>query len=546
MISSFSIPDTLAVVPVIFNAGAAVLPALLGALASFVTLLFKPKELFSACKRRPMVLLAVLLVGMAIFFWIKSPPAAHSPAQMTAATSPRITNSNDPDWAAVALEIIRQEARAKALGKTEIEPTVNSGPPSDGAEALQFRGDKSRTGFLGGSSPSKLVPLWEYNEIGAVFLSSVLVHQGKVYGASAFLDPGGSFGTIFCLDAVTGEEIWVTETSDPSAKTELMGIFSSPAITADGKNLLIGEGLHLDYGSSLICLDTASGRVKWNIKTPIHIESSPAIEGDIVVVGAGAIEKGSDHKPQGDPQGEGHPGFVLGIRISDGEELWRHQVNDPESSPVIHDGVAYIGSGIDGNAVVAIRIAPDNELNGRPRELWRTSTPFPTSGAVTLAEGSILVGCGAGDFVFTAANPEGAVIALDPKSGKILWDVKMPDAILGPIAVKDQVALCPVRNGELVAVDLASKGKELWRARVHKNSPLLSGAAFTGEKAYAVSSDGYLAVIDAQTGSVTESIYLNDPRKPGELGLSVSSPLVADGRIFVGSETGGLRCYVGK
>jgi hypothetical protein len=43
---------------------------------------------------------------------------------------------------------------------------------------------------------------------------------------------------------------------------------------------------------------------------------------DVVVAGAGAIEVGPEHKPKGDPNGRGHPGYVLGVRISDGKELW--------------------------------------------------------------------------------------------------------------------------------------------------------------------------------------------------------------------------------
>ena len=536
-------PDTLAVVPLVFNAGAAVLPALLGALASVVTLLFKPKELFAACKRRPLVPLAIVLVGTAIFFWVRHTPAAAAPGRLVRETA---SSGSGHDWAAVAMEIIRQEARAKALGGAKVEAVEETGVASKEGAAIQFRGDAGRAGYLGGSSPVGLVPLWEYSEDGAMFFSSVLVHGGKVYGASAFLDPSGSFGTIFCLDAETGEEIWVTDTGGPNSDEDLMGFFSSPSITADGKNLLIGQGLHPDFGASLLCLDTATGRINWAVKTPLHVESSPAIEGDIVVVGAGAVERGADRKPQGDPKGEGHPGYVFGVRISDGKELWQHQVNDPESSPVIRDGIAYIGSGINGSAVVAIRIAPDEELGGKPRELWRTATPFPASGPTTIAGDLILIGCGAGDFVFTSENPEGMVIAMDHATGEIRWEAKMPSTILGAIAVRDGIAICPVRNGEVIALDLNAEGKELWRARVHKSSPVMAGPAFTGSHVYAVSSNGYLAVIDGKNGKVLESVYINDPGKPGELGLSISSPLVAGGRLYVGSETGGVRCYVGK
>ncbi len=107
------------------------------------------------------------------------------------------------------------------------------------------------------------------------------------------------------------------------------------------------------------------------------------------------------------------------------------------------------------------------------------------------------------------------------------------------------VAIVPVRNGEVIAIDLAAQGKVLWQASINKKAPVLAGVAFTGTLVYAVSNDGYLVVLDATNGKALERIYLNAKGRPGELGLSVSSPLVVDGRLFVGSETGGLRCFVG-
>jgi len=50
---------SLAVVPVFVNTGAAVLPALLGGLASAAALLFRPRELAQACRRKPHVPLGV-------------------------------------------------------------------------------------------------------------------------------------------------------------------------------------------------------------------------------------------------------------------------------------------------------------------------------------------------------------------------------------------------------------------------------------------------------------------------------------------------------
>jgi outer membrane protein assembly factor BamB len=61
-----------------------------------------------------------------------------------------------------------------------------------------------------------------------------------------------------------------------------------------------------------------------------------------------------------------------------------------------------------------------------------------------------------------------------------------------------------------------------------------------------VTQDGYLGVLDAADGKVLERHNLNGKGKPGEMGLTLSSPFIVGGRLYVGSETGGLRCFVGR
>jgi outer membrane protein assembly factor BamB len=104
----------------------------------------------------------------------------------------------------------------------------------------------------------------------------------------------------------------------------------------------------------------------------------------------------------------------------------------------------------------------------------------------------------------------------------------------------------PNSKREIVALDLKADGKEIWRQQISERSPALAGPALTGTHDYATTSDGYLSVLDATTGEIFQRVYINHESKPGELGLTFSSPLVSGGRVFVGSETGGLRCYVGS
>ena len=67
----------------------------------------------------------------------------------------------------------------------------------------------------------------------------------------------------------------------------------------------------------------------------------------------------------------------------------------------------------------------------------------------------------------------------------------------------------------------------------------------TEKEVFAVSQNGYLARFNLEDGKKIERIYINAEDKPGEQGLCISSPIIAGGRLFVGSETGGMRCYIG-
>jgi len=514
----------LGVVPIFVNVGAAVLPAVIGAAASAAALILRPRQLLRACRRRPLRTLVALAVAAGAWgAWTLLAGAGGGPA------GGRIAAAQQTDWSKLAMAIIRRR-QGGAM------PASMPAPADDNAPRVLGR-DFSRRSYDGGPVPLGLRLLWRHSEEDTMFLSSPAVKGGRVWAAACRMDVTGICGGLMCLDAATGQPIWEVWTAGDE---DLKPFFSSPAVTADGKRLIIGQGLHADTNCSLICLDADTGKLLWRVETPLHIEGSPAIAGDVAVVGAGAVE-GEDRKPTGDP------GFVLAVRISDGKALWRYPIADPESSPAVAaDGTVYIGSGFNGNAVAALRPGGDEDLrrDGLPRLLWRTSTPYPITGAATLAGDLVIVGGGNGDYVFADPNPAGVVVALDRLTGKVRWRRRMADAVLGAVAAGDATLICPVRNGEVTALD-ARDGEPLWRRRVSGTAPILAGPALAGRYVYAVSRDGYLAVLDARDGKLIEKHHLNDEAKPGEQGLTISSPTVADGRVFVGSETGGLRCYVG-
>lgn len=564
---------TLAIIPIFVNTGVAILPAILVGVVSFLSLLLRPKELFRYCRQKPWVPALLIAIATGAYFGIAY---LLNPADQRPANSSRqrtLSNDAQTDWAQVALTIIQQQDRnwqqawleerdqrialeqeilqlKKQLAGLQQSssdspaPEISQSSSPTGNQAVIYRHNPCRTGYAGGGSPYDLKLFGNpYAEPDTMYLSSPIRVGERIYGASCLLDPPFNYGAVFCLDARSGAEIWYTDRfSDKTGREkEFKAFFSSSAVSADGRYLVIGQGLHFDDNCELICLNTTDGSVHWTVPTPLHIEGSPAIEGNLVVAGAGALE-GRDMKPLG------NPGYVFAVRLSDGRELWRCPVIDPESSPVIRDNIAYIGSGINGNAVYALRTQSDEQLQAQnlDRILWKSDIPFPAVGAVTLTDNLVLIGCGNSNYIFMDPNPRGAVIALDPLNGKIEWTTDTPNSVLGAIAVNNAVAVCPVLDGELLALDLNDKGSLLWRQTVRPGALLKSGPALTDTHIYITTHDGYLFVLDAADGRILEKHYINAADNPGDMGLTTSSPFVSDGRVYLGSETGGLRCYIGR
>jgi outer membrane protein assembly factor BamB len=526
--------------------------------ASVLALLFKPRELIRACRERPLVALGVLLlltVPLAlIWMWHGSSAAPQRVARRGGGGETRQSPSAavvTVDWTRVALARIEamktSGAAAAPLAELNLPQsgldTQSDTPLPLPSQAVVFRGGIERLGSSGSGIEGPLKLTWDYfprwlddgveqEDRDAMVLSSPVVSGGHVFGASCTLDPPDSFGAVFCLDAESGRQIWTIDQVDDEP---FKGFFSSPAISADGRSLVIGQGLHPDSNCRLLCLDTATGRVRWTVPVPMHIESSPYIEGDMVYVGVGAIENPATHKPIG------HPGFVIAVRLSDGQEMWRFDVNDPESSPAMKDGTLIIGSGFNGNGVVALKTTASP--GDKPTQLWRASSPYPITGAITIADDLVFAGGGNGDFVFRDPQAAGVVLALQAIDGKTRWSAAMPDAVLGAVAASTRL-ICPVANGQIVALDRAT-GKEVWATAISGTAPVLAAAAVTDREVFAVSQNGYLARMELDSGAIIERVYLNASDRPGEQGLCISSPLIVDGQLFVGSETGGLRCYTG-
>ena len=143
---------------------------------------------------------------------------------------------------------------------------------------------------------------------------------------------GTHAGRVVCLDAAEGRPIWQYSSGD--------SVLAAPAVDA-------GRVYFGSYDGSVQALDASTGALLWKRDTGKPVVSTPAIAGDRVVVGSRSYD-------------------LLGLDAKTGEVAWKRYLwfSWVESSPVVRDGIAYVGSS-DAAALYAF-----DARTGRP--VWKT------------------------------------------------------------------------------------------------------------------------------------------------------------------------------
>ncbi len=168
---------------------------------------------------------------------------------------------------------------------------------------------------------SDLKKLWEV-PVGSGY-SGPTVSDGRVY-LMDFREDSLSYERIVCLDADTGDLLWVHE-------YECVYLVGYP--TGPRTSVLLHEGRAYSFGTmgDIYCLDAASGKVLWyidgahtyDIRLPVWgLSSSPVLENDLLILQLG-----------------GSPGACLVALDKDsGEEVWRALDDEASySTPIMVD-----------------------------------------------------------------------------------------------------------------------------------------------------------------------------------------------------------------
>lgn len=370
-----------------------------------------------------------------------------------------------------------------------------------------FRGDSKRSGNPGGAAvPAALEKEWVFRSEGRKpsVDSSPAIAGDAIYVGVAEQSVFRRSGRVVCIDAASGALKWERKTAKP--------VFSSPAV-ADGR-VFIGEGYHQDTGCKVICLDAATGEDRWEFATGSHVESSPAVHDGRVYFGAG------------------DDGLHC-VDAASGKAIWHFEDAHVDISPLVASGLVFAGTGYGGTAAICLSARDGSER-------WRSPIDLPVWGSPVLVGTRVYYGLGNGNLIASDEEPRGRVVCLAATSGKKLWSRDFPDAVHTAVAAAGRTLLVGCRDGHLYALD-AAKGDIEWKCEA--GSPVVASPLVGPRAALVIGSAGKLTVASLASGEVLGTLDLAAIAGDAQFR---SSPAAGGGRIVTGASNGSVIAVRGR
>jgi outer membrane protein assembly factor BamB len=289
--------------------------------------------------------------------------------------------------------------------------------------------------------------------------------------ADGLVVAGARFGSIFALNAESGESVWTLETGSKTWN------YSSPTI-ADGV-VYIGSSNGLLYA---IDLKSVPAKTLWSFRAKAGIWSSAIVDGDVIYIGDDS-------------------GHISAIDRKSTELLWEFETNAAVvSSPLIVGDTLFAGS--HDTCMYAID-------TGSHRKRWS----FPTGGEIQSSPAI------SGSSLFFGSK-DGTVYALEVRNGDLLWSFKTDGAIWSSPAVSANTVYITSDDGYLYALD-ATTGVQQSRALVAsdearlrvRSSPysMRSSPALAAGIAYVGSYDGAVYAVATNAGSAAAHAVSSAP-----------------------------------
>jgi outer membrane protein assembly factor BamB len=215
-------------------------------------------------------------------------------------------------------------------------------------------------------------------------------------------------------------------------------------------------------------------------------------------------------------------GIAYAVDKNTGKVIWKKDYGElSAAAPAFSDGILYL-TNLDPDQIIAVR-ARDG------KELWRKQLGSPGSeSSPMVVKDKLILGCQCG-----------SVYALNPKTGKTIWETETAGEVKGAVAYHDGVIFGSNYGGEFFAID-AQDGDFKWR------TPIIGGAFGRGGGAYSTPAvafgrvyvgafDSRVYSLDEDTGEVAWTFSTGAEVYPGPVVADVKN---APPAVYIGSLDG--------
>lgn len=407
----------------------------------------------------------------------------------------------------------------------------------------QFRGDAAHTGVFDSQAPRQLKGVkWAF-QTGDRIVSSPTYAQGMIYF-------GSDDGYVYAVHAATGKPAWRYASGGP--------VPSSPAI-ADGTLFFTS------YDGKFYALNAKTGALKWKFQTQGERRfEAKGLHGQLpktqtyadiydTYLSSPVVVENSVYFGSGD-------GGVYALDVESGTLRWRFATgNVVHASPAYAGGVLFVGSW-DSNFY-----AIDAETG---KEKWRfksgedalINNQVGFQGSAAVVDGVVYVGC-----------RDSHLYALDAATGKEKWNISTGLSwVISSPAVHQGKVYFATSDTRLFKIADAATGKPLFESQgkgILWSSPAVAGSValignFNGSLEARDHNSGKLLwefqtdaakrnsgwVLKAD-GTVNQSLLFRSTWREApaiaehqmlSVGSFLSSPLVVDGIVYIGSADGNL------
>jgi len=362
------------------------------------------------------------------------------------------------------------------------------------------------------SSTGRAAPLWRA-EVGLGY-SSVVIAGGRLYtlGHERESAAGTPQDRVLCLDARTGERLWVQAYDEPTLDTYHGGGSNSTPTVAQGVVYSAGRN------GRCLALDALSGERLWEHDYQSELElppaqygyaGSPLVEGTNLWLALGAN--------------------VLCVDARDGSLRWRRTLSKGEGyatpTPFQLDGRAVLGA-LGSDALVVLEAATGAE---RARFPWKGEQGSLNAGSPIVVPGP--GGEGVDVFLSSAFGAGAARLRLAPE----------PELVWRSRRMRNKVAGCTLLDGHVYGFDESmlkcidfEDGSECWSVR----GLGMGSLAVAGDRLLVLSSRGELIVARA----TPEGFQELSRRAVLEDGVYWTVPVLLDGLIYCRNSLGSLVC----